>query len=449
MGADLSLRHRSGLYNLIINRGLQSMGVRSFGLALGFISMALLSRNLGASEFGKYAILLSLCLFCVVPIKLGFDHTVLKFAAEYWAAKEFNLMNDMAVFGLKLTFVTTMGMTVLVVSIYYLFHHLFYAITPLDITFMLSLSIILAIIGICSQFFRAAEMIFYAQFFEQVFRSAVLIGLILCTTSLGYQLSSTQGMGLTVIAAGLAFVALAITFLRRVSSNSWRLEAKAEERSKWMRMSWPMFGASVAAQALAQMSILLLGVMASTADAGLFAVIARLSIFVTFALVALNSISAPLIAAAFIQRNTEELAKIAKFNARLSAALGATVCLILAVFGKTILGFFGPEFPAAYSALLVLLAGTLIGAVTGPVGYLLTMTNQQYFFFWSSLICALLTLIVTVLAIYTFGMIGAAIGALFGQVYQNLSRWYVVRKRLGIDASFLGLPARPVASING
>lgn len=418
------------------------MGVRSVGLALGFLSTVLLSRHLGESEFGKYSILLSLCLLFVVPIKLGFDHTVLKFAAGYWDAKEHNSVNGMALFGLKLIAVMTLITSILVSATYFFLPNLFNAMTAQDILMLLGLSAVLATIGIYSQFFRAAGMIFYSQFFEQVLRSAMLIALVLMAIFTGYQLTSTSAIGMTIGAAGLALAALGYIFYRRIwHKTSGSAQGKAET-SEWMFVSWPMFGASIAGQTLSQMSVITLGIMATNADAGHFAVIVRLAAFVTFALVALNSITAPLIAAAFKRGEREELSRIAVINARLSTAVGVFVCVALAIFGKPLLGVFGPEFSVAYPSLLVLLIGTMLGAATGPAGYLLAMTNQQRFFFWSSAVCAVLTLIVTVVGIYIFGVIGAAIGASFGQFYQNCTRWYVVRSRLGIDASFVGLAPR-------
>ena len=436
----------SGLKEKIIKGSLQSMLVRSAGLGLGFVSTVLLSQNLGGTEFGRYAIFLSWSLILVVPIKLGYDHTVLKFASGYWAAGEHANINGMAVFGMRAVILTTVITSVLCFSVYLAIPKIFNEATPSDIIMVLMLSSTLAIIGIYSQFFRAAEKIIFSQFFEQVLRSAILIIFILMWAYIGLNQTSRSSLIMTIGAAIFALGFLIIFFWLYVWCAKKGVGWQTQDQEKWMSVSWPMFGATFAGQVLSQMGVIILGVVASSADAGHFAIISRLAAFVTFALVALNSITAPLIASAFKRKDFEELRKISTLNARLSTIVGLIVCCTLAAFGYPILGLFGSEFQVAYVALIVLLIGTVFGAATGPVGYLLSMTNQQSFFFYNSVACAILTLTMMVLLIYPFGVIGAAIAASGGQIYQNLSRWIVVRNRLRIDASFLGLPIRSAGS---
>lgn len=434
------------LESKIIGGGLTSMGVRMTGVGLGFISQVLLSRMLGASDFGTYSVLISWSLLIVVPVKFGLDLTTLKFAAGYWAEQNFRSVNALAVSGAKALCITIPLAGLGIFAVNFVVPGLFGSANLPDLALMALMFGILGMIGILSQFFRAAQMIFYSQFFEQVLRSVFLIGLLLGIAYLGLPFTTTDALAMAASAAGLALAAMLLTFFLKIWASGAGMSVDAGERAQWLRVSWPLFGAAIAGQALNQMSVIVLGAMAPDTAAGQFAAAVRLAAFVTFALAALNSITAPMIAAAFKRDDKDELNKIATINARIASIAGLGICGVFAVFGKMVLGLFGPEFPAAYPALLVLLVGTFCGAATGPVGFFLSMTNQQRFFLWSSIGCVLFTLGVTVWAVSAYGLLGAAIGAATGQVALNLSRWYVVRKRLGIDASFVGLPTRVVAT---
>ena len=61
---------------------------------------------------------------------------------------------------------------------------------------------------------------------------------------------------------------------------------------------------------------------------------------------------------------------------------------ILFVIPEPVLGLFGEEFKKATPILMILLIGTISNTLTGPVGALMAMTNNEHGvmtqnFFWS------------------------------------------------------------------
>jgi O-antigen/teichoic acid export membrane protein len=119
--------------------------------------------------------------------------------------------------------------------------------------------------------------------------------------------------------------------------------------------------------------------------------------------------------------------------------------LILGFSGDTILGWFGVDFTAGYTSLLLFVGGQLIITAVGPVDLLLNLTRHQdrcMVAFSSALPIAL---ILNLLLVATFGMLGAAATVLCTTAFWNLWLHYIVVKMLGIHPSILGTftPANP------
>ena len=165
---------------------------------------------------------------------------------------------------------------------------------------------------------------------------------------------------------------------------------------------------------------------------------------VPFGLVAIVTVSSPLIASAYRRADFEEMARIARLNARFSFAFGLATATILAVSGRVLLGAFGPSFVDAYPALLVLLVGGLVNSFTGSVGYLLIMTGHQMAALAIVGAALLLGLGLNLVLIPVLGVTGSAVASATCLSVWNLAMLVYVRLIHGIDGSAIGLKPRVV-----
>jgi O-antigen/teichoic acid export membrane protein len=115
------------------------------------------------------------------------------------------------------------------------------------------------------------------------------------------------------------------------------------------------------------------------------------------------------------------------------------VAVIIVLFGKTILGLFGPGFIIAYVPLVILLTGQTINAMSGSVGFLMTMTGYEKQAAWIIGTGATANIALNAVLIPLFGILGAAriLGAAIATASTtalwNVAMLIFVRKRLGID----------------
>ena len=147
--------------------------------------------------------------------------------------------------------------------------------------------------------------------------------------------------------------------------------ADYSDRRAWLSLGGVLLATTVVQEALNQVDIVMLGYLASAREAGLFAAAWRVASLASFAVAAMTTVSGPLIASSYDKGDLGSLGGIARSTARIGFAASLLICVPLALLGGLILRLFGPEFPAAYPALLVLLLGGLANAFTGAVAYLM------------------------------------------------------------------------------
>jgi O-antigen/teichoic acid export membrane protein len=106
-----------------------------------------------------------------------------------------------------------------------------------------------------------------------------------------------------------------------------------------------------------------------------------------------------------------------------------------ALLGRWFLGlFFGVEFVAAYTPLMILLIGQFVNSATGAVWFLLNMTGHERETARGLAVSAVLNLMLNLLLTPPFGIIGAAVATTTALITWNVLLWWAVRKRLGINS---------------
>ena len=245
----------------------------------------------------------------------------------------------------------------------------------------------------------------------------------------------------TAIAAVAALAALLIEFRRAFASPDGSA-ADYADAGKWFAIGLPLLAIIMAQELMNQLEVLLLGSLADARSAGLFSAAWRLASLLPFALQALATVGAPMIASAYHRNRPDEMHRVAKLNARLGFAFALLAGLALVVGGRWLLGIFGPEFTAAYPALLVLLLGGLVNASTGVVAYLMTLTGRERPALAIFVAALAVSLSLNLVLIPRFGIIGAAVASTSALSFWNVAMLIYVRRTIGIDASAIGLRPR-------
>jgi O-antigen/teichoic acid export membrane protein len=294
-----------------------------------------------------------------------------------------------------------------------------------------------ALIGLLSSMMLTARKFFAAQFFDQVFRPALILLFVGACTLVGDAVFGTrEALIATSGASAAAALALFINFAA-VFRPSFRAPPDFSRTLTWLRVSFPLFVITGVQELTNQLQIIMLGGLAHARDAGLYAAAWRLASLMSFGLAALSTVSGPMIASAYHRGEFGELGRLASLSARIALAFAIPAGLVLCLAGSTLLSLFGRDFVAAYPLLLVLIVGALANAFTGVVAYLLTLTGREVAALGIFAGALTLSAALNVLLIPHWGAVGAAVASAAGTLFWNITMLILVRRHLGIDASAL------------
>ena len=422
----------------IVSASAVSIGVRVAGVGLSYAANIFLSRLLGLAGYGQYAIALGWALILVLPARLGFDYSVLRYATAYLEAGDNSSLR-----GLVRVSVGSVAGLSLVIGAAMMFVATDATDQVMGATIAAAAAVVapIAIISILSVMLRVARQFFASQFYDQVLRPALLVLLLGLFTLGGAGWSASTGMYLTAAAAWLSLGAIGLHF-RKTFAATWKVVPSYTDMGKWLRLSVPLLGVTLAQELLNQLEVILLGAFVDARAAGLFAAASRLVSLMTFALAAFGIVSGPMVASAFHRRDFAELQHITRLTTRLGFLFAVMVALFLLVAGKPLLGLFGPEFQPAYGPMLILVFGGLMNAFTGIVVYLATLTGRERPALAIFLSALVLSLLLNLWLIPRLGVAGAAIASSSALGFWNLAMLLYVRRAVGIDASVFGIGPR-------
>jgi O-antigen/teichoic acid export membrane protein len=182
--------------------------------------------------------------------------------------------------------------------------------------------------------------------------------------------------------------------------------------------------------------------------AGAVFVAERTTRLVVVALSGINQALAPEISAEFHSGNRAHVQRIAGLSAFAATAVAALALISFYLMGNFLLAIFEPAYatPTMVTVLLVFGAGAAVGSACGPVEILLQLTGGQHALFRILLLVNPIGLVLTALAAWAWGPIGAAAGIAATTAAWNLLAVAHARRHVGIDPSLLGLLRRPAGS---
>ncbi|WP_437204229.1 lipopolysaccharide biosynthesis protein [Planctomicrobium sp. SH664] len=412
-------------------KGVLAVGLRGAAAAIALGVQICLARLLGQTEFGAFAYAFAWMQILLIFARGGLDTTALRFVAEYRARGEWGLMHGFLRWATRLALLESVlfGLGLAVVSLLCagwtsgstLINFLIVAVTiPV---FSQSLFCSAAVRGLGEvTWSMLADLIRPVALLGFLLGLAALsVGPITATTALLWQLVATS-LGLTVM-----------WFLQRKLERRFHPELPGEVRQQeWMSTSLHCVGAMGLAYLQGRTGVVVAGLFLSQDSAGTYAAIERLAEAMLLGMASINMISAPVFASLHAQGKRDELQRMARLAAWGATGFMLVGLLMMALFGKPILGLFGKEFVPAYWPLMILLGGTAINAMCGSVDFLLTMTGHHRSLapiFAGSLF---VNLGLCLLLLPRYDVLGLAIANAAAVVFWNVSMLVVVRRRLGL-----------------
>ena len=202
-------------------------------------------------------------------------------------------------------------------------------------------------------------------------------------------------------------------------------------------LSIPMGISSGLFLVLSNFDILMLGILRSTAETGVYSIASKLALLTGFIIFSINAVSAPHFSQLFYANQKDELLSLAIKSSRLIFWASFPILVILVIGGKFFLGVFGPEFVVGYPILLLLVLKEFVNAAGGSVGQYLNMTGSHIQLRNIVLIAAILNIGLNLVFIPLWGMIGAAVANLVCVFFWNLTASVIIYRGTGKCISYI------------
>ncbi|WP_038056387.1 flippase [Thermodesulfobacterium hydrogeniphilum] len=404
----------------LVQGGLTFLILRILGMGVAYAFTLTVTRNLGASAWGIFALNFTVLQITSVIGRLGLDTALLRFIAEYNAQGKgktakyvyFKSISLVIPFSLTLSVTLYFLAPILAESVFnkkYLNPYIrlmAFGVLPFTLLFINSESL------------RAFKKIKEYTTFQNLF--PFLVALFVVWTSFTFLNFKKTELVL------IAFILGIVTSLIFSSVFLWKELKKLSGKKEniniryILSVSFPMLMSSSLAFIMAWTDTIMLGIFRTEEEVGIYNVAVRLSMITSFTLVAINSIAAPKFAEFWGKKDIKGLARVAQQSTKLIFWTSFPVLLIFLIFPKPILYIFGEEFKTGALALMILTIGQFVNAAAGSVGYILQMTGHQKFHQNVVLIGTLLNILLNWMLIPAYGIVGAAIASAISMIFWNI-----------------------------
>lgn len=416
--------------------------VRLGAAGIGFLGQILLARLLGVSAYGEYIFVISWVVVLSLVARIGLDAAGVRFVASYRSTGDWSRLHGFLVTSRRLVAVASVAVAGVAALAIWTWRG---QITPsLRHTGWIA-CLLLPVFGLLhfeASCLRALKRVVAAQLPIEAIRPGLVAlgvgGLYLLT---GLDLSASTAMA-AQLAASLVALGLTAVFLRRYLDRQVAEAGPVVEIRAWLAVALPLLLIAGSHVLLSQTDIIMLGALVDTDASGIYAAASRLVVLVPFGLMAVNSMAAPMIAELWAQGDRRELQRLLNVSARAILLATTPLAIGLAVLGPFVLGLFGEQFKASYPALLILIAGQVVNAGVGSVGYLMTMTHLERAAALIIAIVAALNVLLNAGLIPLWGLEGAATATAVSTACWNLAMLAAVRRRLRLNPTVLPLSTR-------
>lgn len=171
----------------------------------------------------------------------------------------------------------------------------------------------------------------------------------------------------------------------------------------------------------------------SASEIAYLAVAQRVSLAVSFIMIAINLVTAPKFAGLHKKNDIQAMQNLASKTTYVMIAIGVAVFIGIVSLSSPVMALFGEEFRDHGGLLVILATGQLVNAITGSSGYLLIMGGYQTQYRNLIMASTAASIALSFLLIPPFGIMGAAVATALGVSGQHMGAAVMVKRYLGIN----------------
>jgi O-antigen/teichoic acid export membrane protein len=418
----------------LIRDGVWVMAGRGVSMVSGLLAMVLIARLLDKDEMGFYFLCVSLVTILSVASQFGLNLAVVRLIAEMLGKRR--EAHAASVVRLSIRFVLVAAVIISILSVIFMVVHPPDAVTRLQASWLVFAMLVawfvfMTMQGLIAECLRGYHAVRDATIY------GVMLSSLLSLAGLAGIWALSDGSSLEVI-LGVFVVAVGISVI--VGAGRLRSRMHPDERpggidlGGLLSLAWPMWATNLTLLVLTQADIWIVGSFLEITDVALYGAATRLAVLVSFSLVIVNAVIAPVISDLYHREERGLLERRLRTGAGLAAVPAVLTVLVFYLFGRELLALvYGDGYTDAYLLLLVLSVGQLFNVVTGSSGMVLLMTGHQRTMMKISLFTVTLAIVASIYAAIYVGSIGVAAVFSAALVVQNVLMLHYLGKYTGLS----------------
>jgi len=425
------LKENKGLIQLIKGSGI-TLIIKLLGMFFGYIAMLFVTNIYGAKEWGLYSLCLTVLSIATLFPKFGFDNSLVRIITELKLYKNNYEIKKVIQKSIIISVVVSL---IVIFLINFLSDFIVYDILKKPqlspYISLISFAIIpLTLIAIMSAYFQALKKTVLFILFQTAFINIIFLVLLLGSYFLH---TEVKFFLLYITSVCITFlVSLIIYFLglEKINGNTPDRVINYSIKSI-INLSSPMLLSSSFALFMGWSDIIMLSVYKTTTDIGVYDAALRLATLSGISLIAINAVVTPKFVEFYSKNDIIGLKKVVQNSTRLIFFTTTPLLLVLVIFSKDALSLFGEEFTIGYLALIYLCISRFINSISGSVGYIMQMTDNQKTYQTVIFLAFLLNVILNFVLIPKYSYTGAALASSIAMIFWNLTLVIIIKRKFG------------------
>ncbi len=413
------------------------MLIQPIGLAISFFTSIFLSRVTGVEGFGVYFFVLSYLQVLSLFAQLGWKTSLLRFVPAYLENQEWGKLKGVLRRSTQMMLTASLGAAIIVSLVVLLLEERMQPELRLSFWVAMLALPLLVLTQTRSALLRAFKRATQDALLIKIIRPTVFVVLVALFFWLGAEQLRPSLVMLLFALAYLLAVLICEGLLRQLRPEALATAKPIFDTKFWLKVSLPIFALDGLAFTMKRIDAIMLGSLVDTTQVAFYGAASRVAELGQFGLIAANLALAPMISGLYHSNKKDELQAALSLAAKLILGLTIVLSLGLIVLGPFVLGLFGAEFKIAYRPLMVLLIGQVVAALSGTVGYIMSLTNYHNQAAILVAVAMLVNVTLNALLIPTFGMMGAAVATTVSALVWNISGLIFVIRVIKLNPTIL------------
>ena len=417
-----------------------SLALRIVGLASTFLLGVVLARALGPAAYGIYGLVTSLAALAMNVALLGTPQLAVREMAIRSAREDWPGVRSLAGSFLRATSLASATLGIVAIA-------LAFGIGREPRTAALAfagaaLAASMSLTALVAAELRGLGRLLKGQFMDIVARPAaafLLTGMALIS---GLRLTPAGALWIQVFVAAIA-AGVSLAWLSRTMHPDHSREARTEGMH-WLRSAIPLGIVDVLRTFDGAYGVILVGVLGSAVDLGIYRVAVASAVLVTMPVTILHVVLAPTVSRLHRFGKRAELQGLLRFASGSMCLVIAPMLLVLLLFGRALVQLvFGDVYGDAWLPLTILCAAQLILGFFGMGPILLAMADRERHLTLIYVVSVSAGVIAAALLIPLYGAVGAAAAQVLSTGLIAILSGRFARRRLGLGTTFLARALDP------